>query len=87
MAKKINDAHQFAHLGNLDQAEQSEKKLRDQTNSRSFKEFQKKSNKRLDSNKKGKHMLDSSVKDRHSPIEESYVVGDMDMSGVELDAD
>lgn len=32
-------------------------------------------------------MLDSSVKDRHSPIEESYVVGDMDMSGVELDAD
>jgi len=39
MAKKMNDAHQSAHLGNLDQVEQSEKKLRDQTNSRSFKEF------------------------------------------------
>jgi soluble cytochrome b562 len=29
MSKKINDAQQFAHLGNLDNVEQSEKKLRD----------------------------------------------------------
>ena len=87
MSKKINDAQQFAHLGNLDNVEQSEKKLRDQANTRSFKEFQKKSKKGIDSNKKGKRVLESSAKDRQSQMEESYLVGDMDMPGVELDAD
>lgn len=87
MSKKINDAQQFAHLGNLDNVEQSEKKLRDQANTRSFKEFQKKSKKGIDSNKKGKRVLESSAKDRQSQMEESYLVGDMNMSGVELDAD
>ena len=87
MSKKINDAQQFAHLGNLDNVEQSEKKLRDQANTRSFREFQKKSKKGIDSNKKGKRVMESAAKDRQSQMEESYLVGDMDMSGVELDAD
>ena len=88
MSKKINDAQKFAHLSNLDNVEQSEKKLRDQADTRSFKEYQKKSNRATSGRKpsgKGKVNMDSSIKQRDA--EDSYVVGDMDMSGVEMTAD
>ena len=43
ISKKTADANQFAHLHNYDNVEKSEKKLRDQANSKTFKEFIKKS--------------------------------------------
>ena len=66
MSKKTADANQFAHLHNVDNVEKSQKKLRDQANSKTFKEFIKKGQ---DSNKKANKQyarakVDSSIKDR-----------------------